>query len=45
MAKDRYQVSIDQEISKKVKELASKQGRTPSNLIAYMVQYYFESNK
>ena len=45
MAKDRYQVSVDQEISKKVKELASKQGRTPSNLIAYMVQYYLENNK
>ena len=44
MAKDRYQVSVDQESSKKVKELASKQGRTPSNLIAYMVQYYFENN-
>ena len=44
-AKDRYQVSVDQEISKKVKELASKQGRTPSNLIAYMVEYYFENNK
>ena len=45
MAKDRYQVSVDQEISKKVKDLASKQGRTPSNLIAYMVKYYFENNK
>ena len=45
MAKDRYQVSVDQEISKKVKEIASKQGRTPSNLIAYMAQYYLENNK
>ena len=45
MAKDRYQVSVDQELSKKVKELAAKQGRTSSNLIAYMVQYYFENNK
>ena len=44
MAKDRYQVSGDQERAKKVKELASKQGRTPSNLIAYTVQYYFENN-
>ena len=45
MAKDRYQVSVDQELSKKVKELASKQARTPSNLSAYMVKYYFENNK
>ena len=45
MAKDRYQVSVAPELSKKVKELASKQGRTSSNLIAYMVQYYFENNK
>ena len=45
MAKDRYQVSVAPELSKKVKELAAKQGRTPSNLIAYMVQYYFENNK
>ena len=45
MAKDRYQVSVVPDLSKKVKELAAKQGRTPSNLIAYMVQYYFENNK